>query len=118
MYEIRADQEKNRLYVTLSGKVSADESKSISEAIKKEIDGLQEGFACIVDLTKFKMKPEHADWLLQIQDLLAASGMSQLIRIGDPMYRELLEKESRNSGYSGKIVYDLETAIRIIEQRE
>lgn len=118
MYEIKADQEKNRLYVTLSGSVSADESVSIFESIKSEISIIKPGFACIADLTKFKIKPEHAEWMLQIQDMLSSSGMSQLIRIGDPMYRELLEKHSKKEGYSGKIVYDLETALKIVDQRD
>ncbi|WP_027360199.1 hypothetical protein [Desulforegula conservatrix] len=118
MYEIKADQIKNRLYITLTGIISADEVKSISESIKNEIEGLQADFACIADLTKFKIKPENAEWLLGIQDLLSKAGMSQMIRIGDPMYRELLEKSSKKAGYSGKLVYDLETAIRIVEQRD
>lgn len=118
MYEIKADQTKNRLYITLTGTISADEVKSISESIKNEVEGLRADFACIADLTKFKIKPDNAEWLLSIQELLSEAGMSEMIRIGDPMYRELLEKNSRKAGYSGKLVYDLETAIRIVEQRE
>lgn len=118
MYEIKADQTKNRLYITLTGTILSDEVKSISESIVKEVEGLSVGFACIADLAKFKMKPESAEWLLHIHDLLSESGMSEMISVGDPMYRELLEKNSRKAGYSGKLVYDLETAIRIVEQRE
>lgn len=118
MYEIKADRSRNRLHVKLTGIIGKDERKSIYESIKREVEGLSKEFDCIVDLAKFKMKPEYAEWLLLIQDFLADAGMSQMIRVGDPMYRELFEKNSPRSGYSGKLVYDLETAIRILENRD
>lgn len=118
MYEIRADQIKNRLYITLTGLINHDESRAITELINKEAGCLQAGFACIADLTRFRIRPENAERMLQIQEMLVEAGMSELIRIGDPVYREMLEKSIRKEGYNGRIVYDLETAIKIIEQRE
>ncbi len=118
MHEIRVDQGENRLYITLTGSIRADESRTISAAAQQALAGLKARFACIVDLTRFKMKPGDAEWLLDLQDLLTTAGVSEIIHVGDRQHQELLEKGGRRSSYSGRLVHDLESAIRAVEQRE
>lgn len=57
MHKVRADTEKNRLYIHLIGAVDTKSAEEITDSILAETSKMKPGFNVITDLTQYK--PGH-----------------------------------------------------------
>src|SRR6056297_1991976 len=82
MHDIRADLEKNRIYVTI-GKIEDEaEMARIREKIKSECVKLKKGFTCLTDLRDYEYQDEiFEEYLKQAQQALLEAGMSTVVRV-------------------------------------
>lgn len=82
MYKIRADVGLNRLYVTLSGFLSAEETVDIKQDIIVEVSKLSPGFDVINDISLFRLGlDETASVLNEIVDFLIAKKVNRVVRV-------------------------------------
>jgi predicted transcriptional regulator len=78
----RADISTNRLYITLQGSYSIEESWSNVETILRELKKLKSGFVVITDISKLQVAtPEVSDHIATVQSELENAGVGKVIRI-------------------------------------
>jgi hypothetical protein len=82
MYKVKTDSEKNRLTVTLSGFISADEANTLKETIIKEASKLTPGFDVINDISNFRLGQDQAGLVLQaIIKYLVSINVNRVVRV-------------------------------------
>ena len=82
MFEITANPEKNRLYVTLDGHLDSAERKAAAKAFMLEVNKLQPGFDIVHNMTKLRpTDPEGLKDLIRIQAAAKVKGVRSVIRI-------------------------------------
>jgi hypothetical protein len=82
-YKIRADQEKNRLYISL-GKITRREliKKAVSET-KRVCRTLKPGFTCLTDLRHYEPLDQNDEkYIQQAQEILLKAGIRKIVRVG------------------------------------
>ena len=81
-YEIRADSNKNRLYVVLEGFFTDQQVKEAADKTIEEIDKLRPGFDVINDISKFKpASTEGAKNIARGQQYALKCGVNRVIRV-------------------------------------
>jgi len=85
-YEVIADLEKNRLYITF-GDLTDDQRETVVTKIWEKAQVLESGWGCIVDYTNVSTKADTEIALLHISDALHVFNeleMGQLVRVIAP----------------------------------
>ena len=85
-YEVIADQEKNRLYITF-GDLTDDQGELVVTEIWEKAQVLEAGWGCIVNYTNVPTKDDTETALLHISDAMQVFEelrMGQLVRIVTP----------------------------------
>ncbi len=82
MYKVKAEVEKNRLIITLSGFISADEAAIVKEAIISETAKLTPGFDVINDISNFRLGQDQAGAVLkEIIKYLISKKVNKVVRV-------------------------------------
>lgn len=122
-YETEADREHNRLYLSLSGRMSGEEIEAAAAETMATAGDLTAGFDLINDLTGFKpVAPEDAKPIKETQKRLVEQGVDRVIRVVDDdtsnVIVQTFERRSQDAGYSGETAESVEDAERMLERRE
>ncbi len=82
MHEIRAEQDTNRLYIKLAGRISRQEAEQVLDRMVFEIGRLKEGFAVINDISEFRLGDLGAVGVLRdTVNYLSGHGVGRVIRV-------------------------------------
>jgi anti-anti-sigma regulatory factor len=112
MFQVTANPEKNRLYVTLEGHLEAPERLEAGKAFLAAIGQLRPGFDIVNDLSG--LRPTDADGLKELRKLQAAAkikGVRCVVRVARiPLSRLQVERTSQEVGLDSETVATLEEA--------
>ena len=82
MYEVRIDQQKNRLYFTLKGFLKAEEIKRATAETIAQMRQLPPGFCVITNISEFApATPEAAEHIKQMQAVSSQLGVKKVVRV-------------------------------------
>ena len=82
MYQSKVDIEKNRLYVTLKGRITAEESKKAANQVIEDIKKLTSGFDVITDISEFEpVTQNEANMLIAVHKALTEQGVNRIVRV-------------------------------------
>jgi hypothetical protein len=103
MFQVTADPEKNRLYVTLEGHLEPAERLAASKAILVAIGQLRPGFDLVNNVSELHpTDTEGLNDLLRIQAAIKIKGVRSVIRIAKiPLTRLQVERTAERSGLEG-----------------
>ncbi|WP_302083915.1 hypothetical protein [Salinibaculum rarum] len=121
MYEITADQQENRLYIDLSGRMDADEIDEAAQTTTEEAEKLRNEFNIVNDLSGFKPpSPEAAEPIQRAQGKLKEMGVDRVVRVIDEETNEVVlhafERRSQNVGYSGESADSVDEAEQLLKE--
>lgn len=84
MYNIKLDQPKNTMFLTVDGFLSEQQVKECVSAILSGVRSLADGFYIVNDITNMKpLTPEGVQEMKHLQTELAKSGVAKIIRVTD-----------------------------------
>lgn len=122
-YEVVADLEKNRLYITF-GNLTDDERETIVTKIWEKAQSLKPGWGCIVNYTNVTTKDVTEIAMLHISDALQvfeALKMGQLVRVISPQqldeFKEIKKGIDNLSNYEATEVDTLDKANAILDTK-
>jgi hypothetical protein len=82
MFKVQANTIRNRLYLTLSGFFSAEESKACGDEVVAAIRRLKPGYDVVTDISEFKPgTPEVAKDIERVQAHFKATGARRGVRV-------------------------------------
>lgn len=82
MHDVRADFNKNRIYITIGKIENEAEMQSIVDEVKSECPKLKNGFTCLTDLKNYEYQDEIFEkYIKEAQEALLAEGMSKVVRV-------------------------------------
>jgi hypothetical protein len=121
MYQIKADIEKNRLYITIGGIPVENEKEALVREIENKIKELKQGFDCITDLRKYEVQPDETEeFIYQAQKILSEAGLSNVVRVikkfGSLAHFQF-DKVSVAVGYHAQNANTLEEAEAILDEK-
>lgn len=119
MHSIRADVDKNRLYVKI-GKIEDEaDMQSLVDKVKSECAKLADGFTCLTDLRGYEYQGEVFEkYIKELQQACLARGMSKVVRVhrwSGLLGHMEFENVSLDVGYSGRNVTSIQEAERILD---
>jgi hypothetical protein len=81
-YEVRADESKNRLYMTLVGMLDEETASEVVSEIEAAVGRLDPGFTIVNDISEFKPMSEDAvDKIEEGKALAAEAGVDATVRV-------------------------------------
>jgi len=82
MYRSRADLERNRLYISLKGRITSEESEKAVRQIISDIYTLEDGFDVVTDISEFEPATQkEAEALLEVHRALFGKGVNRIVRV-------------------------------------
>ena len=82
MYKSRIDIDQNRLYITLIGRISLEESKQAAIQVIADLKGLKSGFDVVTDISEFEpVTQKEVDVIIQVHKILIESGVNRIARV-------------------------------------
>jgi len=119
MHEVKADLDKNRIYITVGRVENEEEMGTIVEKVKSECLKLKKDFTCLTDLRNYEYQDEIFEkYIKEAQESLLEAGMSQVVRV----HRQVgmlghlqFETVSLDLGYRGQNVTSIEEAEDILD---
>jgi len=119
MYNVRADIEKNRLYVTIGSVTEENEKMAAIQEIKFVVQDLKKGFDCITDLREYEILiDENEKFIYQAQKILTDAGLSKVVRVikkFGSLGHFQFDKLSKEVGYHAKNVNSIEEAEKLLD---
>ncbi len=120
MYDVKADIDKNRIYITI-GKLEGEEAmQALAQAVKSECQKLKKGFTCITDLRKYEVLDDHFEYYVkQTQEAMIAAGLSNVVRVRREtglLGHFQFDNVSMDVGYHAENVTSMEEAERILDK--
>ena len=120
MYDIFTDQPTNRLYIDISGRLSAEAIEAAAEESVRTAKALDAGFDIITNLSGFKPpSPEAAEPIQEAQQQLKEMGVDRVVRVIDDETSEIVvhafERRSKDVGYSGETADSVAEAEQILD---
>ncbi len=122
MYMIRANVEKNRLYITL-GKMGDPDIRGLVKEITHCASGLKPGFTCLVDIRNMDITYSERQMFTMelIMGGLIDAGMSRVVRVvskKNKISQMKMEQGSRALGYRARPASTIEEAENILDEEE
>ncbi len=119
MYDVTADIEKNRIYITV-GKLEGESAmQALAQAVKAECQKLKKGFTCITDLRKYEVQDDRFEnYVTQTQEAMIEAGMSKVVRVRREtglLGHFQFDNASMNVGYHAENVTSMEDAEKILD---
>ncbi len=120
MYIIKADAEKNRLYITMVGFFKADEMKKCTDEVIEESKKLKRGYDVITDISQFK--PVGSDTVKEIergQRHFRETGISRGIRVvGESVISGMqFRRTGKATGYDPDTVATVADAEKLLDDK-
>lgn len=120
MFDVKADSDKNRLYITI-GKAGDEEIRGIVKEITHCVSRLKPGFSCLVDIRNMDIKySEKQMYTMElIMGGLVDSGMGKVVRVvskKNKISQMKMEKESRSLGYRARPASTIEEAESFLDE--
>ena len=85
MHDVRADLDKNRIYITVGKLADEAEMQSIVDEVRAECRKLRKGFTCLTDLRNYEFQDEKFEVYIKLsQKELVDAGMSKVVRVHRP----------------------------------
>ncbi len=82
MYQLRTDIDRNRLYITLKGRITAEESKQAARQLMADIKTLEPGFDVITDISDLEPATKNeAKTVMEAQNALIGHGVNRIARV-------------------------------------
>jgi hypothetical protein len=104
MYEIRSNLNKNRLYITVRGKLDVNEGKMFVNSALQEAKKLRPGFGTISDISEFIPASEEVRLLVQEgMNSLKSMGVGPVVRVvkqENAVVANQWQRSSRAAGYT------------------
>jgi hypothetical protein len=119
MYNIRVDQTKNRLYVTLTGFFMLEEMKKCVDETIQATKKLKTGYDVISDVSQFKPgMPEVTKEIERVQKHFLASGVRRGLRVvgHSALIGMQFSRTSKEVGYNSTNVATVEEAEKILDK--
>jgi hypothetical protein len=122
MFKVKADKEKNRLYITIGDIPEKDERELLIQEIESKIQALKQGFDCITDLREYEVQHDESEtFIFRAQKRLTEAGMSNVVRIikrfGSFAHFQF-DKVSVAVGYHAQNAYSLEEAEAMLDSKK
>ena len=122
MYMIRANAEKNRLYITL-GKMGDPDIRGLVKEITHCASTLKPGFTCLVDIRNMDITYSERQMFTMelIMGGLIDAGMSRVVRVvskKNKISQMKMEQGSRALGYRARPASTIEEAENILDEAE
>ncbi len=119
MYDVTADIEKNRIYITI-GKLEGESAmQALAQAVKTECQKLKKGFTCITDLRKYEVQDDQFEiYVTQTQEAMIEAGMSKVVRVRREtglLGHFQFDNASMDVGYHAENVTSMEDAEKILD---
>jgi len=117
MFEVRADPDRNRLYITLAGRVDSAERQAAIKAILTEAGKLTQGFGVVSDISGlYASDQEGFKDFLRAKSGLKLKGAGPVVRVVKiPLSRIQVERISTEAGFEATEVSSLEAADRWLD---
>lgn len=121
MYQSRTDIERNRIYVTLKGRITAEESGQAARQIITDISTLKPGFDVVTDISEFEpVTKKETETLLKVHKVLAEKGVNRIARVVGTELKATVgkiqfERTSRQSKIVAENFDSLEDAERYLD---
>ena len=120
MYDVKADIEKNRIYITV-GKLEGEPAmQALAQAVKAECQKLKKGFTCITDLRKYEVQDDQFEkYVTQTQEAMIEAGMSKVVRVRREtglLGHFQFDNASMDVGYHAENVTSMEDAEKILDE--
>jgi len=119
-YEIRADEATNRLYITLNGRLDAEQIELAADMAVETARSLDEGFDIVNDISGFRPPgPEAAAPIEAAQQSLSEIGIDRVVRIADDETSTVVvnafDRRSKTVGYEGLTADSIAEAERLLD---
>jgi hypothetical protein len=121
MYQIKINESKNRLYITLSGFFSLEEMKKCSDETIAMTRKLKRGFDVITDISQFKpATPEATKEIERVQSFFKAFGVRRGVRVvgGNVLSGMQFKRTGGIAGYDSTNVATLAEAEKLLESHK
>jgi hypothetical protein len=117
MFEVHSDPDRNRLYLTLAGRLDSAERQAVIKAILTEAGKLSEGFGVVSDISGlFASDQEGFKDFLRAKSGLKLKGAGPVVRVVKiPLSRIQAERISTEAGFEAVEVSSLEEADRWLD---
>jgi hypothetical protein len=120
MYNVTADIEKNRIYITI-GKLEGEPAmQALAQTVKTECLKLKKGFTCITDLRKYEVQDDRFEnYVKQTQEAMIEAGMSKVVRVRREtglLGHFQFDNASMDVGYHAENVTSMEEAEKILDE--
>ena len=117
MFEVHSDPDRNRLYLTLAGRLDSAERQAVIKAILTEAGKLSEGFGVVSDISGlYASDQEGFKDFLRAKSGLKLKGAGPVVRVVKiPLSRIQAERISTEAGFEAKEVSSLEEADRWLD---
>lgn len=117
MFQVRADPERNRLYITLAGHLEGEERQAAMKALMAEAGKLSEGFGVVSDISGLHATDQEGfKDFLRAKSGLKLRGVGKVIRVVKiPLSRIQVERISEAAGYEAESVASIEEADRRLD---
>ncbi len=120
MHDIRADLDKNRIYITIGKLEDETEMKQIVAEVKSECRKLKRGFTCLTDLRNYEFQDERfEDYVRKAQKTLLDTGMSGVVRVRrktGAIAHIQFDNVSSDLGYHAENVTSIEDGEKFLDQ--
>ena len=82
MYDVKADIETNRIYITI-GKIEGEAAmQALSQTVISECQKLKKGFTCITDLRKYEVQDDMFEsYVKETQEAMIQAGLAKVVRV-------------------------------------
>jgi hypothetical protein len=114
MYEIRSNAHKNRLYITVKGRLDVNEVKLFVSSALQEAKKLKMGFGVISDISEFSPASEEVRQMMQDgMNSLKNMGIGPVVRViqaQNAVVSNQWQRSSRTVGYAADQAYSVEEA--------
>jgi len=118
-HDVEADRTTNTLYITLAGRLEAEEVETAADEVLNAANELSDGFYIINDISKFTPpSPEAAKPIKQAQGKLKEMGVGDVVRVvadeTSAVTENAFQRRSRQAGYEGKTAHTVEEAEQML----
>ncbi|MBC2717736.1 MAG: hypothetical protein HF978_20730 [Desulfobacteraceae bacterium] len=121
MYDVKADIDKNRIYITIGRLEDEAEMQSLAQAASTECRKLKKEFTCITDLRKYEIQDDmFEDYVKQAQEAMIRAGMSKVVRVRREtglLGHFQFDNVSMDVGYHAENVTTMEEAEKILDEK-
>jgi hypothetical protein len=118
-WNVDADHEKNRLFITLEGYLDAEESKASSDAVIEAAESMADGFDVITDISDAQPgDTESVEHIQRGKQAVADNGATAAVRISPESATGQMQFErAGDAAYPVAMAESVEKAEKLLDQR-